>query len=114
MTSIKVIDHLDRCKCKACGWNGKETELDFNEHDTPMFCPSCGHDQFFLGVVKVKELKEGEMFTLKPIEYPKDSQVFIRSEYDRSEKKYWVDKWSDISDGKYLSGEREVYTDFCF
>ena len=38
--------------------------------------------------MKLKELKQGDWFTLKPIEAPKESQVYIRGEYDRTEKKY--------------------------
>lgn len=62
----------------------------------------------------MKELKPGEWFTLKPVEYPKESQVYIRGDYDRSEKKYWATKWSDIGDGKFIKGDTKVYTDFCF
>ena len=62
----------------------------------------------------VKELKRGEMFTLRPIDEPRESQVFIRGEYDRSERKYWCDRFADISDGKFLSGTKEVYQDFVF
>ena len=62
----------------------------------------------------MKELKKGEWFTLKPIQNPRESQVYIRSDYDPSERKYWAIKWSDIGDGKYIAGNREVYTDFEF
>ena len=62
----------------------------------------------------MKELKKGEWFTLKPIANPRESQVYIRSDYDPSERKYWATKWSDIGDGKYIAGNREVYTDFEF
>ena len=62
----------------------------------------------------MKELKKGEWFTLKPIQNPRESQVFIRSDYDPSERKYWATKWPDIGDGKYIPGNREVYTDFEF
>ena len=64
--------------------------------------------------MKMKDLKPGEWFTLKPIQNPRESQVFIRSDYDPSERKYWATKWSDIGDGKYIPGNREVYTDFEF
>ena len=64
--------------------------------------------------IKMKELKKGEFFTLKPVEQPKESQVYIKSDYDRSEKAYWATKWSDIGDGKYVSGNRVVYIDFEF
>lgn len=63
---------------------------------------------------KIKDLKPGDFFTLREIPYPKDTQVFIRGEYDRSERKYWAQKWDDISDGKFLPGDREVFTDFIF
>ena len=62
----------------------------------------------------VKELKPGDFFTMKPLPYPTEKQVFIRREYDRSERKYWCQKFTDISDGKYLPGDREVYTEFEF
>lgn len=63
---------------------------------------------------KLKELKRGEWFTLKPVETPRESQVYIKSDYDRSERKYWATKWSDIGDGKYVSGDKVVYVDFEF
>lgn len=62
----------------------------------------------------LKELKIGEYFTLKPIEEPKENQVYIRGEYDRTEKKFECGKFSDISYTRYLSGKTEVYTDFTF
>ena len=64
--------------------------------------------------VMVKELKQGDWFTLKPIEEPKESQVYIRREYDRSERKYFGEKFSDMSYGRYFKGDRVVYTDFIF
>ena len=64
--------------------------------------------------IKLRDLKKGEFFTLKPIEEPKDSQVFVKDEYDRSEKKFWCGKFSDICEGKFLSGDRIVYTGFTF
>ena len=62
----------------------------------------------------VRDLKPGEWFTLKPIEEPKESQVYIRGEYDRSERKYECGKFSDISYSRYLKGSTPVYTDFTF
>ena len=63
---------------------------------------------------KLKDLKKGEWFTLKPYEFPTASQVYIRGEYDRTEKKYDCGKWFDISYSRLLKGDREVYTDFSF
>ena len=33
-------------KCKWCGLEVSEEELDFDEHDEPKYCPECGHDEF--------------------------------------------------------------------
>lgn len=32
--------------CEWCGWEGREDELDKNEHDEPARCPYCGHGSF--------------------------------------------------------------------
>lgn len=63
---------------------------------------------------KLKDLRPGEYFTLRPIAEPRESQVYIRGNYDRSERKYWAQKFDDISAGKYIPGNREVYTEFVF
>ena len=65
-------------------------------------------------IMKVKELKRGEYFTLRPIAEPKESQVYIRGEYDRCEKKYECTKVSDMCDSRLFKGDKEVYTDFIF
>ena len=64
--------------------------------------------------MKLKDLKKGDWFTLKNISEQKDNQVWIKDEYDRSSKKYLCIRWSDISDSKEISGDKEVYTDFTF
>ena len=62
----------------------------------------------------LKQLKVGEYFTLKPLENPTEKQVFIRGEYDRTEKKFECGRFDNISYSRYLSGKTEVYTDFTF
>ena len=64
--------------------------------------------------MKLKDMKKGDLFTKKAIPHPNAMQVFVRGEYDRTEKKYWCEKWWDVADGKYFSGDREVYVDFIF
>jgi len=64
--------------------------------------------------ITIKELKKGDWFTLKPIEYPKESQVYIREDYDRSDKKYCCTKWDNISAWRMFKGDKVVYTDFFF
>lgn len=62
----------------------------------------------------LKDLKKGEFFTKKPLSEPKESQVWIRQEYDRSAHKYWCQRWDDVSDFCLMSGLKEVYTEFTF
>ena len=64
---------------------------------------------------KLKDLKKGEWFTLSPIEYPTEKQVYIKDDYDRSEGKYLVIKWADaLGSGRLLKGSRVVFTGFTF
>lgn len=67
-------------------------------------------------IMKLKDLKRGEYFTLKSFNggEPSENQVYIRGEYDRAMRKYECGKYSDISYSRYISGEKEVYTDFTF
>ena len=62
----------------------------------------------------LKELKKGELFTKKSIEYPNDNQVFIKSDYDRTSKKYACIRYSDYNDILYIKGNKEIFTDFIF
>lgn len=63
---------------------------------------------------KVRDLKQGEWFTRKPIDYPTERQVFIRDFYCREDKKFFCMRWTNISDGILLKGDTIVYTDFFF
>lgn len=63
---------------------------------------------------KLKDLKQGEWFTRKPIDCPKESQVFIREYYIREDKRYFCERWSAIGDGIELKGDTIVYVDFYF
>ena len=62
----------------------------------------------------LKDLKKGEFFTKKPIEELKETQVFIRGEYDKGEKKYEITRFSDFCDTAYLKGTAKVYVGFTF
>ena len=64
--------------------------------------------------MKLKDLKIGDYFVLKSVSEAKESQVYIRGEYDRSSKKYLCGKFVDISYYRLLKGDTEVYTDFTF
>lgn len=62
----------------------------------------------------IRDLKRGEYFTLKPIDFPNETQVYVRGNYDRSEKKYECCKFSDFCCYRYFKGDKLVYTDFTF
>lgn len=62
----------------------------------------------------VKQLKRGDFFTLKDIEFPKESQVYIRGDYDRASKKYICYKFSDVCSTREIKGNKEIYTGFTF
>ena len=64
--------------------------------------------------VKLKDINKGVWFTRKPIENPKENQVYIKSTYDRTIKKYSCIKYSDINSEIMLKGETIVYIDFTF
>lgn len=62
----------------------------------------------------IKQLKKGEFFTKKSIEYPTEKQVWIRGEYDRELKKFECTAFDDCNKTCYMSGSKEIFTDFIF
>lgn len=64
--------------------------------------------------MKIKELKKGDFFTKKELDAPKDSQVWIRGDYDRSSKRYERQRFDDACSFCYLPGTKEVFTGFTF
>lgn len=62
----------------------------------------------------IKELKKGEWFTLKEIEEPKSSQVYVRGDYDRESKTYSCYKWEDVNEERYYKSTKVVFTEFIF
>ena len=67
-----------------------------------------------MNTCKVKDLKKGDFFTLKPISEPTENQVYIRDEYARDVKKYTAYKYSDVNAYRCFSGDKVVYIDFYF
>ena len=64
--------------------------------------------------MKLKELKRGEFFTLKEYAEPKENQVWIKGEYDRSSKSYECTRFSDMNDYRYIKADRNIYIEFVF
>ena len=62
----------------------------------------------------IKNLKKGEFFTLKAIENPTENQVWVKGDYDRTERKYVCYKFSDVCACRLFKGDKEVHTEFTF
>ncbi len=62
----------------------------------------------------LKSLKKGDFFTKKSIENPTERQVWIKGDYDRTEKKYECIRFDDANTVCYLAGSKEVFTGFTF
>jgi hypothetical protein len=62
----------------------------------------------------LKDLKKGDFFTLKPVEYPTETQVYKKGDYERSSKKYSCSRYDDFCKERFLKGDKVVYTDFIF
>lgn len=62
----------------------------------------------------IKQLKQGDYFTLKPCEEAKESNVLVRGTYDRSTKTFECYKFSDVCHFHYFKANKVVYTDFIF
>ena len=65
--------------------------------------------------VEIREIAAGEFFTLRDYgEFPDESRVYIRGDYDRSEKKYEASKFTDMNHCTYLKPTRKVWVGFTF
>ena len=66
------------------------------------------------GDTKLKDLKKGDFFTLKYIECPKESQVYIKGHYDRTTKSFSCVKFSDTNSERFIKSDKLVFTEFTF
>ena len=62
----------------------------------------------------IKDIKQDEMFTLKNIEEPTGKQVWLKSHYDRSTRKFVIYNFEDIGKSKLIDGSKEIFTNFTF
>ena len=63
---------------------------------------------------QLKELKKGEWFTLKPIEEPNESQVWVKDFYNREDKTYTCHCSGDVNRERFFKATKEVYVGFTF
>ena len=70
--------------------------------------------------VLLKNVKKGEFFTLTDkIKFNEDDEVlskyvYVKSDYERSLRKYEVYKFDDCNNYRFMKGERIVYIGFRF
>lgn len=62
----------------------------------------------------IKDLKKGDFFTKRPIEEPREDQVWVRGDYDRSSRRYECCRFDDVNTACFLIGGRQVFTGFTF
>lgn len=61
--------------------------------------------------MKLKDLKKGELFAFK--RFPKSvKEIYVRDEYERTTRSYWVYKYCVANSNKLVKGNVEVYNDF--
>lgn len=58
----------------------------------------------------LKDLPKGEVFKLKP----DAKRVYVRDEYDRSDKKYCCYAWDDVNYFRLIDGKKQVFAGFTF
>jgi len=69
-----------------------------------------------LKAVALRDVKPEGWFTLSPIEYPKENQVWIkeRNGYDRASKTYACQNWGNVNYERFFKGDKIVYQEFIF
>lgn len=58
------------------------------------------------------KLKKGDLFTIHDIEEPQEYQVWVRDEYDRSERKYLCHNYANNSRWRYFKGNTIIFDVF--
>ena len=56
--------------------------------------------------IELRKLGSGDLFRLAGND---DAPVWVRDEYDRSERKYLCYKWDDVNHWSYMRSSRGVY-----
>lgn len=63
---------------------------------------------------RVKELKKGDFFVLKDIEFSRENQVWIRGEYDRASKTYSAINYTDMNRERFFKGDKIIFNNITF
>lgn len=62
----------------------------------------------------LRRLKKGAWFVIRPYQFPTESQVWIKLDYDRTTNRYCACRFSDTNDFRTFSADELVSTDFIF
>lgn len=62
----------------------------------------------------LRDVPRGGFFTLKPCAFPDSERVYVRDEYERSERKFYIHKFADVCASRFMDGGRVVYVGFTF
>ena len=62
----------------------------------------------------IKDLKKGDYLTLKKIDDPKESQVWLKDDYDKSSKCFFIVNFANMNKSKLVKGSLKIYTSFNF
>ena len=104
-----VPELLDKFRKEYLSCIGDEEDIEGCDDITAASEPNPEDWEF--NAVPLKSLKKGAWFTVKPIAYPTDKQVYIKDDYDREEKKFMCGRCDDISYSTYFKGDKMVYDD---
>ena len=63
---------------------------------------------------KLNELKKGDCFILKPIEEPKENQVWVRDHYNRDDKTFTCHSYDDLNRERFFKSSKVVFVGFTF
>ena len=63
---------------------------------------------------EIRNVKRGDYFTLKDLDDPAESQVWVRDEWDRSAGRYVAHRFTDVNSERSFKSEQAVYVGFTF
>lgn len=86
-------------------------KYNFQTEKSPLYYDSKGDCGY---IIPLNRCPEGEFVRLVSKSGKISKKVYIRDEYDRREKKYWLQDFNNISGGRYVKGDVKVFVGFEF
>lgn len=62
----------------------------------------------------IKDLRKGDYLTLKKIDDPKENQVWVKDDYDKSSKSFFIVNFANMNKSKLVKGSLKIHTSFNF